>query len=126
MELPTSLALQQGAANLLNRHFDALNRADEQAFRRTAYIPEAADGEPYRRWWNGMRSLRPYELEMGEPLVDERVRSRPMPHLTVSIEVTAQTFKGARAGTFLVYYVIESAEFLLGCRVHWWVDTSAG
>lgn len=121
---PDEKTLGKSAVELIHTHFDALNRGDEPAFRRTAFLFEGNDGEPYHRWWHGMRGLAPYSLRIGEVVVSgTSVKPKPVPHLSIWVEVWAQSSKGPHEGRFVVYYLVDSAEYKLGCRLHWWLES---
>ncbi len=120
--IPELSELKAGATNLINTHFEALNNDDETAFRLTAYLFPENDGKPYIRWWEGMRSLVPYRIEIENIEINNKVSPKPVPHMAIWVKVIAEMSGGKRNDSFVVWYLVDSGEFKLGCRLHWWLE----
>ncbi len=67
-----------------------------------------------------MRSLAPYTLTVGAADVGVGTKGEPL-HVAIWFDVSAQTSAGPKSDRFVVWYVVETGEYLLGCRVHWWL-----
>jgi len=120
--IPKLSELQDGAADLIKTHFEALNNGDETAFKHTAYLFPENDGKPFNRWWEGMRSLVPYRIEIENIEINNEVSPKPVPHLAIWVKVIAKISNCTRNDSFVVWYLVDSGEFKLGCRLHWWLE----
>ena len=127
-QIPAAEALVAGATDLLRRHFAALNSGDRESFRDTAMITAANDGLPFERWWDAMRSMAPLDVQFTPKSVGSRdpVRgthpSAPN-HVAVWVAVTAHSAATGRTYSedFVVWLLLDTQEWKLGCRVHWWL-----
>ena len=115
--------LRQGALECLERHFAAINSGDREAFRETAYLFEANDGLPFERWWSGMRSLAPLSVALTPGRADATVHAEHEPHLGIWVHAAAHSAATAvdYAGDFVVWYLVGSRRWKVGCRLHWWL-----
>jgi hypothetical protein len=115
-------AIGAGALALLERHFAAINSGDRDGFRDTACLFEYVDGEPFERWWRGMRSLAPLLSTLTLRYVRERVSTGKEPHIAAWVHVQAGSRATGRtyADDFVVWYLLGSRTWKLGCRGHWY------
>lgn len=122
--VPSADALMQGAVALMERHFAAINARDEAAFRDTAYLFPQVDGEPFRRWWNGMCSLAPLKAEFVPGRVSDHVSVEKEAHVAIWVNARAYSAATRRSyrDDFVVWYLVGATNWKLGCRIHWWLD----
>ncbi len=120
--IPELSELHDEATSLIKTHFESLNNGDESKFRQTAYLFPANDGIPYKRWWEGMRSLAPYRIEIESIESNNAVSTIPVPHLAIWVKVIAEMPSGTIKDSFVVWYLVDSGEYKLGCRLHWWLE----
>jgi len=121
---PDRTELGRGALELMERHFAALNSGDREAFRETAYLFDFVDGRPFEAWWRGMSTLTPLTFSLRLDSISDRTAIGHEPHLAIWIEVDAWSGSMRRRyqDTFVVWYVLSSRAWKLGCRVHWWLQ----
>jgi hypothetical protein len=112
--LPADAELLAGATALLERHFAALDAGDREAFRETAYLFPLVDGEPFERWWNGMRMLAPFQIRLAPRSVTPWISDAHEPHLAIWIHAESARLRD----DFVVWYLLRSATYKLGCRSH--------
>jgi hypothetical protein len=120
-ELPERQELADGALALMERHFNAVNAGDRGAFRDTAYLFDQVDGLPFQTWWTGMRSLAPLSVSMRPGTVGDRISAAHEPHVAIWIDVEATSEATGRSyrSNFVVWYLLRSRSWKLGCRMHW-------
>jgi hypothetical protein len=122
-EIAAHTELGNGAMDLLQRHFAAINAGDREAFRETAYLFDANDGLPFERWWSGMHSLAPLTMTLTLCDVGSSIRDTREPHVAIWIQVVAHSAITAKtySSKFVVWYLVRSRNWKLGCRIHWWL-----
>lgn len=133
IDLMSEADLARGAVDLLRRHFLALNTGDKAAFRDTAFLFSHIDGQRFDVWWDGMRSLTPLDVEFSNPSVDRRLRTRGRRgadqdlHFVAWVDVKARSQASGHTyqDWFVVWFLVESGVWKLGCRNHWWLRTKA-
>jgi|GEM_PF-2039169 hypothetical protein len=124
--LPSSDELGRGAIELLERHFAAINAGDREAFRETAYLFDANDGLPFERWWTGMRSLAPLSVALKLSNIDRAIKEGMDRHVAswVQVVATSATTGLTYSDEFVVWYLLGSGRWKLGCRIHWWLSAA--
>ncbi|MEO8704896.1 MAG: HAD domain-containing protein [Kofleriaceae bacterium] len=115
--LPEDAELLAGATALLERHFEALDAGDREAFRDTAYGFPQVDGVPFERWWEGMRTLAPLNVQLTPARVTPWVHDSHEPHLAIWVRAEAGRF----SDELVVWYLLASKTYKLGCRNHWFL-----
>ncbi|MCP3926221.1 MAG: hypothetical protein GY714_26955 [Desulfobacterales bacterium] len=122
--IPDQNTLKEEASKIVIKHFNALNNNDIETFRSTAYLFPINDGKPFTTWWEGMLSLKPYQIELVSIDVNDKTTdsySKHPKHISIKVKINAIFNSKSIEDDFLVWYFIDSKEYKLACRNHWWL-----
>jgi hypothetical protein len=106
----------------MHRHFDAINAANREAFRETAFLFEENDGQPFERWWEDLRSLAPFTVTVTP--APQFGQKRNTTKISTWVQVTAHCPTGTFTDNFVVYFLLDSQAWKVGCRMHWRSDSA--